>query len=144
MRSSILSLFAAASLALAQTEPAPVVANNPSGASFVAKLPTKEGSTLQGSVTAVSGTDGKGVLVSVAISGLPTEGGPFSEYPIYSVELYTHREPYTDCLKCTTSTRRQFLPMATALAPVLTLTPINVVRSLVAMLRSLRPARLAI
>jgi hypothetical protein len=84
MHSSILSLFAAASLALAQTQSAPVVANNPGGASFVAKLPTKEGSALQGSVSAVSGNDGKGVLLSVAISGLPKEGGPFSKFPSFN------------------------------------------------------------
>ncbi|KAF2794907.1 Cu,Zn superoxide dismutase-like protein [Melanomma pulvis-pyrius CBS 109.77] len=75
MRASILSLFAVASLAFA--EDAPVVANNPAGASYLAKLPTKEGSALQGSVSAVSNGDGKGVLIAVAIAGLPKEGGPF-------------------------------------------------------------------
>ncbi|KAF2706881.1 Cu,Zn superoxide dismutase-like protein [Pleomassaria siparia CBS 279.74] len=75
MRSAILSILAVASFALAQE--AHVVSNNPSGVSYVAKLPTKEGSTLSGSVTATSSADGKGVSLAVAIEGLPKEGGPF-------------------------------------------------------------------
>lgn len=77
MRASILSLFAAATTALAQSTEAPVVSNNPVGAHYIAELPTKEGSNLTGSVSAVSSTDGEGVLIAVSFAGLPEEGGPF-------------------------------------------------------------------
>lgn len=77
MRVSLCALLAAAT-AVSTASDAPVVANNPVGASYIATLPTKEGKP-HGSVTAVSGTDGKGVNFAVAISGLPKEGGPFSK-----------------------------------------------------------------
>ncbi|KAF1840856.1 Cu,Zn superoxide dismutase-like protein [Cucurbitaria berberidis CBS 394.84] len=75
----IVSLLAAASIASAQSSvtPAPAVASNPAGASYVGVLPEKAGSNLRGSISAVSAADGKGVKFSVSFSGLPAEGGPF-------------------------------------------------------------------
>ena len=82
MRSStVFSLLAAAAAAGAQSTPAPVVNSNPAGAVYVAELPDKNSTTVRGSVQIGSAPDGKGVQVSVSISGLPEEGGPFSKYP---------------------------------------------------------------
>jgi hypothetical protein len=77
---SIISVLAVATAATAQTQPAPVVANNPVGAQYLAVLPDKASTTLRGSVQIQSSADGKGVDVSVSVSGLPAEGGPFSKY----------------------------------------------------------------
>jgi hypothetical protein len=74
---SMLSVLAVATAATAQTQPAPVVANNPVGAQYLAVLP--DSTTLRGSVQIQSCSTGMGVDVSVAVSGLPAEGGPFSE-----------------------------------------------------------------
>ena len=79
MRATIFSLLAAATLATSQSTDAPVVTNNPIGASYIAKLPSKEGSALQGTLVATSSPDGKGINLAVSFSGLPKEGGPFSE-----------------------------------------------------------------
>ena len=76
----LVSLLAAASIANAQSStvtPAPKVTGNPVGASYVGTLPEKAGSTLRGSISAVSAGDGTGVRFSVLFSGLPAEGGPF-------------------------------------------------------------------
>jgi hypothetical protein len=79
MRTSVLSLLAAASVVSAQssTVPAPKVTGNPVGATYVATLPIKEGSPLRGAIVAESGPDGAGVKFKVAFSGLPATGGPF-------------------------------------------------------------------
>jgi Cu/Zn superoxide dismutase len=80
MRSTILTVLAAASVASAQSStitPAPVVTGNPSGASYIATLPAKAGSPLAGSIMAVSGAGGTGVKYTVKFSGLPDAGGPF-------------------------------------------------------------------
>lgn len=80
MRVQIITLLAAATAVSAQTStvtPAPVVSANPLGASYVGTLPEKAGSSLRGSIAAVSGADGEGVRFSVAFSGLPAAGGPF-------------------------------------------------------------------
>jgi hypothetical protein len=80
MRTSIISLLAAASLASAQSStvtPAPKISDSPAGASYVATLPIKEGSPIRGSIAAVSAPDGVGVKFSVSFSGLPATGGPF-------------------------------------------------------------------
>ena len=76
----LVSLLAAASIANAQSStvtPAPKVTGNPSGASYVGVLPEQAGSSLRGSISAVSADDGTGVKFSVSFSGLPAEGGPF-------------------------------------------------------------------
>ncbi|KAF2199010.1 Cu,Zn superoxide dismutase-like protein [Delitschia confertaspora ATCC 74209] len=79
MRSPIVAAVIS-TLALVQAQGstvAPEVNTNPVGASFVATLPAKQGSALRGSVTAVSGANGKGVDFQVSLSGLPLSGGPF-------------------------------------------------------------------
>jgi hypothetical protein len=75
---SIISVLAVATVATAQTQPAPVIAKNPVGAQYLAVLPDKASTTLRGSVQIQSSSDGKGVDVSVAVSALPESGGPFS------------------------------------------------------------------
>lgn len=77
MRTSIITLLAAASAVSAQTQPAPKTTGNPAGASYLATLPIKEGSSLRGSIAAESGPDGTGVRFKVSFSGVPTAGGPF-------------------------------------------------------------------
>lgn len=74
---SVLSLLAAASAVSAQSSTAPVVANNPIGAKYVATLPQKAGSPLAGSIEGATAADGKGVKFTVHFSGLPATGGPF-------------------------------------------------------------------
>ncbi|OCL12959.1 Cu,Zn superoxide dismutase-like protein, partial [Glonium stellatum] len=56
---------------------APVVTNNPIGASYYATLPNKATESVRGTVYAVSSPTGKGVDFDVTLSGLPAEGGPF-------------------------------------------------------------------
>jgi hypothetical protein len=80
MRTSVLSLLAAASVVSAQSStvvPAPLVTGNPTGATYIATLPVKEGSPLRGAIVAESGPDGAGVKFKVSFSGLPATGGPF-------------------------------------------------------------------
>ncbi|KAH4075615.1 hypothetical protein HBH92_040550 [Parastagonospora nodorum] len=93
MRTSVFTLLAAASAVSAQTGPAPQVAGNPAGASYVATLPVKEGSPLRGAITAVSAPDGVGVLFSVSFSGLPATGGPFM--------YHLHEKPVPENGNCT-------------------------------------------
>lgn len=105
MRTQILSLIAAASAVTAQSPsvvPAPVISGNPVGASYVATLPEQTKNNVRGSVAAVSAEDGVGVKFTVAISGLPAEGGPFiyhlHEFPVPSDGNCTgtgaHLDPY--------------------------------------------------
>ncbi|KAF2463182.1 Cu,Zn superoxide dismutase-like protein [Lindgomyces ingoldianus] len=80
--SILIAVLGAAAIASAQSATpsaanAPEVTGNPIGASYLAVLPEKAGSTVRGSISASSSPDGKGVLFQVALSGLPTEGGPF-------------------------------------------------------------------
>ncbi|KAF3028721.1 hypothetical protein E8E11_000055 [Didymella keratinophila] len=96
MRTSILSLIAAASAVTAQSStvvPAPVVSGNPKGASYVATLPEQTKYTVRGSVAAVSAEDGNGVKFTVSISGLPAEGGPFM--------YHLHEKPVPSDGNCT-------------------------------------------
>ncbi|KAJ4296609.1 Cell surface superoxide dismutase [Cu-Zn] 4 [Kalmusia sp. IMI 367209] len=72
---SILSLLAVATAVVA--EDAPVVTQNPIGAQYEATLKPKAPFAVSGAIKIASGASGKGVSVEVAISGLPTEGGPF-------------------------------------------------------------------
>jgi len=104
MRTSVLSLLAAASIVSAQSSvvvPAPKVTGNPAGASYVATLPVKEGSPLRGSIHAVTAPDGVGVKFSVSFSGLPATGGPFMyhihEKPVMNgncTSTGAHLDPY--------------------------------------------------
>ncbi|KAF2833331.1 Cu,Zn superoxide dismutase-like protein [Ophiobolus disseminans] len=104
MRTSVLSLLAAASIVSAQSSvitPAPKVTGNPAGASYVATLPVKEGSPLRGSIQAVTAPDGVGVKFSVSFSGLPSSGGPFMyhlhEKPVTGTNCTStgaHLDPY--------------------------------------------------
>lgn len=96
MRTSVLTLLAAASAVSAQSStitPAPKVSGNPAGASYVAVLPEKAGSSLSGSIQAVTGPDGVGVKFTVSISGLPDYGGPFM--------YHIHEKPVPDNGNCT-------------------------------------------
>jgi hypothetical protein len=95
MRTSVVTLLAAASAVSAQSSivPAPKVTGSPIGASYVATLPAKEGSPLRGAITAVSSPDGVGVLFSVSFSGLPATGGPFM-YHIHCTGTGAHLDPY--------------------------------------------------
>lgn len=78
MRLSVCALLSLAAAASAQSaQDAPVVTDSPAGASYVATLPNKEGSTVRGQIAGVSAPDGKGTKFAVAISGLPSTGGPF-------------------------------------------------------------------
>ncbi|KAF2691000.1 Cu,Zn superoxide dismutase-like protein [Lentithecium fluviatile CBS 122367] len=99
---SILSVLAVATAATAQTLPAPVIESNPVGAQYLAVLPDKSTTTLRGSLQIQSSADGKGVDISVAVSGLPAEGGPFM-YHIHEKPVPTdgnctgtgaHLDPY--------------------------------------------------
>ena len=96
MRTSIISLIAAASAVTAQSStvvPAPVVSGNPKGASYIATLPEQKKYTVRGSVAAVSAEDGNGVKFTVSISGLPAEGGPFM--------YHLHEKPVPSDGNCT-------------------------------------------
>ncbi|KAF2120542.1 superoxide dismutase [Lophiotrema nucula] len=107
MLASIVATFlAAAAIVSAQTSSlvasAPVVTNNPIGANYNANLPVQTKNAVRGSVVAQSNPDGKGVLVNVAIAGLPLEGGPFM-YHIHEKPVPTdgnctgtgaHLDPY--------------------------------------------------
>lgn len=96
MRVQFLSLIAAASAVAAQSSTvvsAPVVSDNPKGASYVATLPEQEKYTVRGSVAAVSAEDGNGVKFTVSISGLPAEGGPFM--------YHLHEKPVPSDGNCT-------------------------------------------
>lgn len=81
MRSStVLSVLSTLALVSAQTSKlgdAPVVTNNPIGASYYATLPDKESESVRGTVYAVSSPTGKGVDFDITLSGLPAEGSPF-------------------------------------------------------------------
>lgn len=80
MRFTLCALVAAATAVSAQSStivPAPQISDSPEGASYVATLPEK--GTVRGSIIGVSGPNGKGTKFSIAVSGLPAEGGPFSE-----------------------------------------------------------------
>ena len=105
MLAPILSLLAVASVVSAQsstTTPAPKVTGNPAGASYVAVLPQKAGSSLRGSISASTSDDGNGVKFSVSFSGLPDSGGPFMyhihEKPVPADGNCTgtgaHQDPY--------------------------------------------------
>jgi hypothetical protein len=76
---SVFSIVAAATAVTAQTSTivaAPVVSSNPLGVSYVATLPLNK-SSVHGSITGTTASDGKGVDFAVSFSGLPAEGGPF-------------------------------------------------------------------
>lgn len=58
---------------------APEATNQPPGVQYIATLPNT--TDTRGSVMVGSGTAGNGVQIQVSISGLPSEGGPFREFP---------------------------------------------------------------
>nr|POE47741.1 cell surface superoxide dismutase [cu-zn] 6 [Quercus suber] len=60
----------------AQSAEAPVVVNNPTGVQYVAQFPANNTGP-SGAVVISSAPDGAGVNVQIAISNLPTVGGPF-------------------------------------------------------------------
>lgn len=96
MRTQIISLIALATAVSAQSSTyalAPAVTGNPAGASYVGTLPEKAGSSLRGSLSASSASDGTGVQFSVSISGLPAEGGPFM--------YHIHEKPVPSDGNCT-------------------------------------------
>lgn len=96
MRSQILSLIVAAAAVSAQSPavvPAPVVSDNPKGASYIATLPEQTKYTVRGSVAAVTAEDGNGIKFSVSVSGLPAEGGPFM--------YHIHEKPVPSDGNCT-------------------------------------------
>ncbi|KAM7208359.1 Cu,Zn superoxide dismutase-like protein [Naviculisporaceae sp. PSN 640] len=57
---------------------AKAITNNPRGAIYTATLEGGLTKTVKGKVVARSGPAGKGVVFNLTLSGLPTEGGPFS------------------------------------------------------------------
>jgi hypothetical protein len=127
MRFSVYTLVAAAVAVNAQTATltstvvaAPTVSSNPKGASYTAKLPEK--GTVRGSIIGTSGNDGVGVQFSISVSGLPSEGGPFSKLPCCA------QLDYTNSPQCITFMRSPSLLMATALALELTWTPTSAAR----------------
>ncbi|KAF1994607.1 Cu,Zn superoxide dismutase-like protein [Amniculicola lignicola CBS 123094] len=98
LSATLYSLLAVAAGVAAQTatpsaQDAPLVTNNPIGASYVAVLPKKDGSSLGGSIQVVSGPGGKGAKFAVSISGLPAEGGPFM--------YHIHEKPVPENGNCT-------------------------------------------
>jgi Cu/Zn superoxide dismutase len=104
LSSTFVIVLSAAALVGAQTPStvAPVVNNNPIGASFFATLPNTEGSTLRGTITGSTSGNGTGVDWAISLSGLPTAGGPFlyhiHEKPIPANGNCTaagaHQDPY--------------------------------------------------
>lgn len=73
--------------ASAQSTTAPVVTNNPQGAAYIATLVPTSKSNITGNVLALTSSDKVGVNFQIALTGLPSEGGPFR----MSIELlYTH------------------------------------------------------
>ena len=74
---SIISVLALATAVVA--EDAPIVKDNPIGAQYQAEIKGKAPWEVAGSVKIASNAAGKGVTVEIALSGFPTEGGPFSE-----------------------------------------------------------------
>lgn len=75
----VLAAFSLIALAACDNEnhEAPVADNQPEGAAYLAVLPDKPETTIRGNITAVTAPDLRGVVFSVAMEGLPTEGGPF-------------------------------------------------------------------
>lgn len=80
---SILSVLALATAAVA--EDAPIVKNNPIGAQYQAEIKGKAPWEVAGSVKIASNAAGRGVTVEIALSGFPSEGGPFSEYSCFPI-----------------------------------------------------------
>jgi len=72
-----LSLLVCLPTALAGS--APIVTGNPIGSQYLAKLPDRNDTTVRGAVVINTSPDGTGGNVQVSISGLPGDGGPFSE-----------------------------------------------------------------
>jgi len=98
MRSTLFSIVPLLALASAQTGKlgdALAVENNPAGASYIASLPEKAGTSLRGYVLATSGANGKGVNFAVNLVGLPSEGGPFRKSLTFSTQkrATSHRLP---------------------------------------------------
>lgn len=86
---SVLSLLAVAATTV-MAEDAPTIEKNPAGAEYVAELKPKAPWDVTGSVKIATGEKGKGVAVKVEMHGLPSEGGPFSEYnhPKHTLHAY--------------------------------------------------------
>ena len=106
------ALLALAATALAQTPPfppAPVVSNNPLGATYVATLPNTPKTAVRGSIQAATAPGGVGVSFTVSFTGLPASGGPF----LYHV----HEKPVPADGNCT-ATLAHLDPYARGEAPV--------------------------
>lgn len=69
--------FAVLALCNNQDHVAAEAKNQPEGAAYVAMLPNRPDTTIRGNITAVTSPDGKGVVFSLDMTGLPLEGGPF-------------------------------------------------------------------
>ena len=79
---ALVTVLAAAAAVVAEN--APVVKHNPIGGQYEASIKSK---TVSGSIKISSGANGKGSHIEIAVSGLPSEGGPFSEcFYVYFVE----------------------------------------------------------
>src|SRR3954467_10553552 len=70
-----------------------MVTNNPPGATYVAMFAGDGMTSVKGNVTAMSGMGSKGITFNVMLMGLPTMGGPFSEFflsPSHQSEIFCH------------------------------------------------------
>ena len=72
---SAITLAAAQNITTGKLGDAAQITNNSLGSSYIAVF---EG-LVTGEVTATSAATGKGVVFSVTVNGLPTEGGPFGK-----------------------------------------------------------------
>ncbi|KAF2088705.1 Cu,Zn superoxide dismutase-like protein, partial [Saccharata proteae CBS 121410] len=103
--STVVATLAACVLASAQTGQlgdAQVFSDNPAGVAYQAVFPSSDKNSVRGSVVASSVGNGQGVQFQIAISGLPTEGGPFP-YHIHAAPVpadgnctgtLAHLDPY--------------------------------------------------
>ncbi|KEQ72128.1 Cu,Zn superoxide dismutase-like protein, partial [Aureobasidium namibiae CBS 147.97] len=67
---------------------ATVQSNNPAGVAYIATLSATSKSNISGNVLALTSSDNTGVNFQIALTGLPSEGGPFlyhiHDYPVPS------------------------------------------------------------
>ncbi|KAK6443226.1 Cell surface superoxide dismutase [Cu-Zn] 4 [Oleoguttula sp. CCFEE 5521] len=80
------SIFGLLTLPFAIASDAPVVTNNVVGTSYIATLPDRNDTSVRGAVIVNTNSNATGANVQVSISGLPSEGGPFTyhihEFPV--------------------------------------------------------------
>jgi hypothetical protein len=84
MRTSTILSVLATTAGVALAGDAPETANNLS-ASYFAVLPNRVDTEVRGTITIMSTPNGKGANVAFTLSGLPAEGGPFSESPLSGI-----------------------------------------------------------